>query len=173
MKAEYLTGVFIKSSSFSDIYILGDYNDVWYAGSYSKVKNNHSAKETIVDLTNKIYSRNDQTSDWEWHHVVETQHMREIVNDDLQRIKDFNMPTILISKNEHSFFSRNFNNNAFRELANISMVKDDFRMKYEDSQKMITRIKNLKYMYWNAYQGYKTLEKIAFNVFDYHMSKIK
>lgn len=175
MKASYLTGVNRKPSSFTNIIILGSGTDVWYAGSYNDVKSNHSTKKEIVRLTNGITGQDTSPYDWDWHHVVETQHMSYIINGNLHQEEWHSMPTILISKNEHHYLSQNYNNNAFRELTNIAQGRKIQERSNSDSdkEKRVAKIESLKMMYNNAYLSHPTLRKIANNVFNYHLNLLR
>lgn len=175
MKLEYLTGLFKKPSDYPPLMVIGSpNNDTWYAGSYEIVKSDSFAetKAHIVDSVNMIKRRKTETKDWDWHHVVETQHISYIVNGSLHQVEQRDMPTILIHKPEHRYFSQNFNNNAFRELATISTGRNKRIIAPTDnvtSKNRINRIENLRMVYNHMYLHYPTLQKIANNVFNYHL----
>lgn len=173
MKAEYFIGVSKKRSSFPNLYVLGSGYDLWYAGPYKAVKAKSAVKKEVVNMTNSLLREHTSLRDWEWHHVVETQHMAHIISGSLSEEKWFHMPTILISRREHQFFSRNFNNNAFRELTTIPKSRKKTRgtdAKAERKRRLAI-IANMRMMYRNAYADYPTLSRIADNVFNYHLQK--
>ena len=180
MKPEYLFGVTRQPSSFPNIEIIGDGMNTWYAAAYDVVKADsfRSTKREIVDYINQAMHRNTQTRDYDWHHVVETQHISQFVLSSLvYQEKLFNMPTILIHKPEHRFFSQNFNNNDFRELTDIgkgtnTSISTQVLSNPTRKAELRTKIEDLKLMYNHMYQSYPTLRKIANNVFNYHFGGI-
>jgi len=182
MKTEYLTDVKVEDSSFAGLKLIGnDTTNTWYAGSYKFVKSSKfkPIKKEIIELTNKVKKRNTQVKNWEWHHVVETQHMSQFIEwHKVENVEQHHMPTILIHKPEHTFFSRNFNNNDFRELTNIGkgrrLESGNVTTSNQSAEKLKQKavIKNLKMMYNQMYEGYPTLNKIANNVFEYHLFRL-
>jgi len=179
MKSLYLNDINRQPSTFSglEIFSLGD--STWYAGDYTTVKSNKfkGTKKEIVTRTNQITKRKTNPEDWEWHHVVETQHISQFIEGVKVHQEEWhNMPTILIHKPEHKFFSQNFNNNAFRELTGIQKGRvhhhtDLYKKQSIDQRNQLENtIKNLQDMYNNMYMDYPILRKIANNVFNYHLS---
>lgn len=179
MRQAYLSGIKIEDSSYyNGLKCIGTDAHIWYAACYDLVKEYKfiPIKKELVELTNKLKKRNTEPKNWDWHHVVETQHLATFLHE-TEKEKYNYMPTILIHKPEHRFFSRNFNNNAFRELATIPKPKrkkslDVFNSGLATTENRHQRkhtINNLRMMYNNMYIKYPTLKKIANNVFDYHL----
>lgn len=176
MNLQYLRGINRTASSFTGIDILSLGFDSWYTSHYDFVKHHSfiSTKKEIIEQVNLVTRKKTKPADWDWHHVVETEHMATILfSGNLQQEKYYEMPTILIHKPEHRFFSQNFNNNEFRELSSTSKGENTgspFQESRtpEGRKRLKARINNLKMMYRHMYINYPTLSKIADNVFDRH-----
>ena len=140
MKNEYLRGINRIPSDFPSIERIGIGDDYWYAVYYEtvKAKKFSSIKETIVNMVKHYMTRNTKYGDWDWHHVVETEHMAQILSkSDLYYEAWKKMPTVLIHKPEHIDYSRNFNNKESRELAMIRVGwKSDFSENEPDKVEM-------------------------------------
>jgi|GEM_PF-2438170 len=180
MKPQYLTNINTQPSTFPGLEILSLGDSTWYAGDYTTVKSNKfkDIKKEIVELINFSMNRKTIRKDWDWHHVVETQHISQFIEGVKVHQEEWhNMPTILIHKPEHKFFSQNFNNNAFRELTDTQKGRVhhvDLHKKQNTAQlkQVKTTIKNLQDMYNSMYSGYTVLRKIANNVFNYHLRSL-
>lgn len=185
MKAEYLKGlsrrpVYLEDLHIGSVEFIGSGSDMWCVGSYSRVKKHYfkPLKKALVEITNVLENVNTNIAGWDWHHVVESQHLSYILSSqDLYGEHWYHMPTILISKKEHRYFSRNLTNKAFRIMTNTqrgkrkvingfmpSSIKEQREIKY-------TAVK-LKGIYNDMYFDYPTLRKIANNVFDYHIARL-
>lgn len=177
MKSQYLTNINREPSTFPGLKILSLGDSTWYAGTYTTVKSNKfkNIKKEIVELVNIATKRSTKPKDWEWHHVVETQHISQFIEGIKVHQEEWhNMPTILIHKPEHKFFSQNFNNNAFRELTGtqkgrVHHVDLHKKQSIDQRNQLKASIKSMQQMYSNMYANYPVLHKIANNVFDYHL----
>jgi hypothetical protein len=172
LNPEYLFAIHRKpSESIPNVEILSKASEVWYAGSYNTVASSSFKpyKTQIVNLTNTIKNRDTRIEDWDWHHVVESQHIALItVNGNLEQDVFYGMPTILIHKPEHRFFSRNSNNNNFKQL--VGIIDEIGKKKAVDAGDLFSiknQISNFRMMYNNLYVGYPILQNIANNVFNF------
>jgi hypothetical protein len=179
MHAAYLNGVSRQSSSFNNkLEILEAGRDVWYAAQYSDVKYTpfSSIKQQIVTSINAITGEKTDICNYDWHHVVETQHIAQFLfTGSLEDQKWSLVPTILIHKPEHRFFSQNFNNNEFRELSGTEKSNQNSFSLHAASTKterdnLRVKINSIQYMYDLMYLNYPTLKTIAKNIFDYHLN---
>lgn len=180
MNAQYLLGVKREPSHIPGIEMISVGSDQWYAGDYNVVKSKSfiSLKKEIIGTVNSFYNRNTSLEEWDWHHVVETEHMATFIfSGSLYHQEYFEMPTVLIHEPEHVYLSQNFNNNTFRELATIKRInRNDFSLNViktqEDRDNLAAIISNLQNIYNNLYLNYPTLRRIANNVFRMHLSML-
>jgi len=176
ISAHYLANVMAESSqSYRDVTIVSSGQDVWYASVYSTVKSPYftSNKKEIVELTNMLRKTNSIERDWEWHHIVEKQHLALLsVKGDIEYQYNHKIPVVLIHKNEHKFLSRNFNNAEFFSLLSASkkpaadLQKEAIQLYRTQTgvQQLKHRAARLQAMYNDAYEEHSVLRKIAMSI---------
>jgi hypothetical protein len=182
MNPSYLSGLGRSISNHLGVEIINLGSDIWFVAPYMIVKDRGftPVKQELLSLLGGFTGRKiANTAEFDWHHVVESQHIRTILfKGDLHNETNFQVPTILIHKPDHAFFSRNFNNNEFRELASISNVASSNTASSlfatpEGRKKLQQRINNLKMMYANAYVENPALFKISNNIFNSYTALLK
>jgi len=98
MKSQYLIGINTQPSTYPGLEVFNLKNSTWYAGDYTTVKSNKfkDIKKEIVTQTNQITKRKTELKDWEWHHVVETQHISQFIEGVKVHQEEWHhMPTIM------------------------------------------------------------------------------
>ena len=180
------------------LYRLGSGNDIWLCCAY---KDKDVYKKYILDLTNRIAqasgTRTTTEYDWEFHHVIEKQHLADIPLEalglgNLVTYYDEMIPTIIINKAEHKTISSYLHVKEFRELYLFELVNQSSanaivstrateRQKVANSnlssrfiteEDVIRMIDNMAWMYGNAYRAHPIFQVISKNFFNVMKKRI-
>ena len=179
----YFQGISYKTSSFGGLYVIRFGHDEWYSGIYNSVKSTtfQSTKAEIIKLTNKVKRRDTKVLDWDWHHIVEGQHLAMLsVRGDIDVQYNHSIPVILIHKPEHRFFSQNFNNKEWFDLIKAAkfpaqaLQAGAMELHNNEEGKIILRKRAaaLKDMYDCMYAEYPALKQVAKNILNKYASEI-
>lgn len=110
--------------------------------------------------------------DWQWHHVVETNHLKPLYDPlRLEILHNEFTPCFLVSKEEHNYFSTNFH------VGDSPWIAFDFPKpthSYLQGSDRLTYINKLRRMYDAVYTGSDMvdLKKVAFNFLDFSIESI-
>ena len=93
-------------------------HDEWYCCAY---RDKDMYKRNIVHLTNEISGLNTTEYDWDFHHIIEQQHLADIPLKELglKTLAEYyanEIPTVIISKAEHQLLSSYLHFKEFRKL---------------------------------------------------------
>ncbi len=108
----------------SGLYVVYYGTEEWYCCAY---KDRNNFKSDIVDSVNRLMGLSTSKKDWEFHHIVEKQHIADLplTGLGLGTLNDYyinHIPTVLISKSEHSMISSFFHFKEFRQLYYVDQL---------------------------------------------------
>lgn len=165
----------------SGLYALYFGKEEWFCCSY---KNKDVYKKNIVNLTNQILNIKTIESDWEFHHIIERQHLADIPLKELglATLGSYyadEIPTIIINKSEHKMLSSYFHFKQFRDLYTTHQpftISGNAANRQNSSNSNLSRgivtrdeivviIDRLIDMYNNAYVDHPMFQIISFNFF--------
>lgn len=172
---QFLTEVNWRPSSFSNYYVAGKGNSEEYICAY--VNRNKSKKEIC-----KIMNRS--TNVFDFHHVVEHQHLADIsVDGMLDMMYDYEMPTVMMHNVKHHLACDailHVKETRYRylrkETASINVEQrqreaEKLFRSFEGRSELTKRVNEMKEIYAEVYRSEGTLRKIALNILNYYQDK--
>lgn len=185
MITQYFKNLNYYNSSFMGFYVLHYLRDEYYVCAYN---DRNKSKNEIISLLTKLPSyRNLTAGDFDFHHVVEDQHLADISLNSRLFYDYGNMPTIMIHKEEHKRYNAILHTKETRflylrdqEKFTRQNLSADKRRKIarnilnnNNHSAIIARIKILGEIYESVYEGNKILQIIAKNIFHEYQQSLR
>lgn len=176
MITKYFRGLNYQNSLITGFYVVHNGNDEYYVCNYN---DRYKGKNEIISLIKSLRSYEHlKANDFDFHHVIEEQHLSDITFSSQLSFNYANMPTVLLHKGEHKRysailhvketrllylrdqerFSRPMTSSYARKSAAVKLFND------EGSHEIGHRITILKEIYDAVYEGNKILRTIINNI---------
>jgi hypothetical protein len=190
MVTSYLRSLNYSPSSFDSFYVVTSGRDSYYVCAY---KDRNNAKKDVMELLTMLPAYQKLTiKDFDFHHIVEEQHLADITFSNELYFNYGNMPTVLVHKGEHQrynailhvkesrslylrdqekFTGQKLRDSHARKQATITLLNNG--TKGEGIEEISNRISILKEMYSSVYEGNRILKTISNNIFDAFKHELK
>lgn len=171
---------FNLSEGTTGLYALYYGNEAFYCCAY---KNRNVYKRNIISLHNKITEQDTAMHDWEFHHVVEKQHLSDIplASLGLASLSEYyqdEIPTVILHKREHRLLNSYLHFKEFRKLYEIQQknarantnaqtrhaeVNTRYASGLVDKEDITKMVDNLTNMYRNVYIDHPLFQILSSN----------